>query len=192
MKNLILFFFTSIVLFSCNQQSKNNTENKNVNSNYIISKEGIGELKIGMSQAYLEKLLNQQFQFNNEKDSERYWQDTVKTKYKEIEVSLIFQRQYNDDDNSAMQLVGVETSSPLCKTATGIGIGNNKSEIISSYDDNPIVMGPEWEQVNDTTWAPSKTKFNIQVRDDKYDHELIFHLLNKKVVSLETSMIMGD
>ena len=136
--------------------------------------------------------LSQQFNFNSIKDSAGYWQDTVKAKYKEIEVSLYFERQYVDEENSIMQLAGIETSSTLCKTASGIGIGDEKSTIISAYDDNPIYMGPEFEQVNDTTWLPSKTKYNINVKDDKYDKELIFHLLNKKVVALEAAIIMGD
>ena len=91
-----------------------------------------------------------------------------------------------------MQLSGVETNNDLCKTDSGIGIGDEKLTIITSYDENPIDMGPEYEAINDTTWAPSKTKFNINVKDDKYDRELIFHLLNKKVVSLQASVIMGD
>ena len=53
-------------------------------------------------------------------------------------------------------------------------------------------MGPEWESVNDSTWAMSKTKYSISIKDDKWDKELIFHLVNKKVVSLQAGIIMGD
>ena len=196
MRNLFLSFLAAFTLVSCNQknnqQDKKQPEKKNENTNYIISKDGIGELKVGMKQDELEKLLNQKFQFNAMKDSSGYWQDTVKTKFKDIEVSLYFERQYAEDDNTFMQLAGVETNSPLCKTASGIGIGDEKSTIISGYDDNPIDMGPEFEAVNDTTWLPSKTKYYINVRDDKYDKELIFHLVSKKVASLQAAIIMGD
>ena len=196
MRSLFLISFLAIALFSCNQKKESSnskqTDKKNENTGYTISKDGIGGLKIGMNQSEVEKLLNQHFQFNAMKDSAGYWQDTVKAKYKEIEVSLYFERQYVDDDSSFMQLSGVETNNPLCKTASGIGIGDEKSTILSGYDDNPIDMGPEFEQVNDTTWLPSKTKYSINVKDDKYDRELIFHLINKKVSSLQAAIIMGD
>ena len=196
MRSLFIISFLAVALYSCNQKKQEpnskQPDKKNENTGYIISKDGIGELKIGMTPTEVEKLLNQQLKFNTIKDSAGYWQDTVKAKYKEIEVSLYFERQYVDDDSTFMQLAGVATSSPLCKTASGIGSGDEKSTILSAYDDNPIDMGPEFEPVNDTTWLPSKTKYYINVKDDKYDRELIFHLLNKKVVSLEAAIIMGD
>jgi hypothetical protein len=186
----------SFSLFSCNQkklQPDSKLSGKKVeNTGYTISKDGLGELKIGMTQAEVEKLLSQQFKFNSVKDAPGYWQDTVKAKYKEIEVSLYFERQYVDDDNATMQLAGVETGNSLCKTASGLGIGDEKLTIVSRYDDNPIDMGPEFEQVNDSTWLPSKTKYYINVKDDKYDKQLSFHLLNKKVVSLQAAIIMGE
>jgi len=61
-----------------------------------------------------------------------------------------------------------------------------------SYEENPITMGPEWVQINDTTWDMSKTKYSINVKDDKWDKQLIFHLEDKKIVSLGASMIMED
>ena len=199
MKKITFPLFIIMLIFAAwnnNKADKPRTDSDTTkvvqNKEYLVSKDGIGELKIGMKQTEVEKLLSQQFNFNSIKDSAGYWQDTVKAKYKEIEVSLYFERQYVDEENSIMQLAGIETSSTLCKTASGIGIGDEKSTIISAYDDNPIYMGPEFEQVNDTTWLPSKTKYNINVKDDKYDKELIFHLLNKKVVALEAAIIMGD
>ncbi|MEO5946363.1 MAG: hypothetical protein ABIP79_06065 [Chitinophagaceae bacterium] len=192
MKNSLLFFLAVFVFFSCKQKDKKEPVKKVENADYIISKDGINELKIGMKHTEVEKLVNQQFNFNAIKDSAGYWQDTVKAKYKEIEVSLYFERQYMDDDNSIMQLFGVETSSPLCKTESGIGMGDEKSSVLPAYEENPITMGPEYEAVNDTTWAMSKIKYSISVKDDKWDKELIFHFVNKKIVSLAAALIMGE
>ncbi|MEP6699745.1 MAG: hypothetical protein ABJA85_00450 [Bacteroidota bacterium] len=197
-KTTSLLFIIMLIFAACNNnkadkpRTDSDTSKIVQNKDYIVSKDGIGDLKIGMKQTEVEKLLSKQFNFNAIKDSAGYWQDTVKAKYKEIEVSLYFERQYIDDDNSIMQLSGIETSSTLCQTASGIGVGDEKSTIISAYDDNPIYMGPEFEAVNDTTWLPSKTKYNINVKDDKYDKELIFHLTNKKVSSLQAAIILGD
>lgn len=193
MRNLCFCLLIVFALFSCSQkQDKKEPAKKTENSDYIISKEGISKLKIGMNQNEVQDLLNKHFNFNAMKDSAGYWNDTVLTKYKDIDVSLYFERQYIDDNSSIMQLAGVETSSSLCKAESGIGIGDEKLTIISGYDDNPIDMGPEFEQVNDSTWLPSKTKYYINVKDDKYDKQLIFHFLNKKVVSLQASIIMGE
>jgi hypothetical protein len=193
MRNLFLGFLIVISFSGCkSKQDKKEPAKKIENSEYIISKNGIGELKIGMTHIEVGDLLNKHFTFNAMKDSTGYWNDTVKTKYKDMDVSLYFERQYNDNENSIMLLNGVETTSSLCKTAAGIGVGDEKSAILPAYEDNPINMGPEWESVNDSTWAMSKTKYSISIKDDKWDKELIFHLLNKKVVSLQAGIIMGD
>jgi hypothetical protein len=192
MKNLFIFFLAAFFFVSCSSKDKKQTKKKVETNEYTISKDGIGGLKIGMTQPEVEKLLNQKFDFNAMKDSAGYWNDTVKTKYKEIEVSLYFERQYVDEDHGIMQISGVETTSPLCKTSSGLGVGDEKLTILSDYEDNPIDMGPDWEAVNDTTWAMSKTKYAITVKDDKWDKALIFHLVDKKVVSLQAGIIMGE
>lgn len=196
MRSLFIPLFSVLVLLSCNSKNKKSGSKepgkKPGSSEYTISKDGIGELKIGMTQAELEKLLNQKLAMKHAADMEA-WGDTVMVKYKEIEVSLYFERQYNEDEDvKIMQLSAIETSSPLCKDANGIGIGDERTAVLSAFEDNPINMGPDYEQVNDSTWAPSKTKYSINVKDDKWDRELIFHLVNKKVASLQASIIMGE
>jgi hypothetical protein len=192
MKNVFYFFLAAFFFVSCSSKDKKQTKKKVENNEYTISKDGIGGLKIGLTQPEVEKLLNQKFDFNEMKDSAGYWSDTVKTKYKDIEVSLYFERQYIDEDHGIMQISGMETSSPLCKTTSGVGIGDEKLDILAEYEENPIDMSPDWEVVNDTTWVMSKTKYSINVKDDKWDRALIFHLVNKKVVSLQAGIIMGE
>jgi len=195
MRSLFIILFLGVALFSCNskkKQSNSKGDKKTETTPYAISKDGIGELKIGMTQAELEKLLNQKLAMKHAADMEA-WGDTVMVKYKEIEVSLYFERQYNEDESvKIMQLSAIETSSPLCKTENGLGIGDERATILSAYEDNPIDMGPQYEQVNDSTWSPSKTKYHINVKDDKWDRQLTFLLVNKKVASLQATIIMGD
>lgn len=197
MRSLFIILFSAFALLSCNQKDKPSGKNepgkKNENPAYTITKDGIGDLKIGMTQAELEKLLGQKLSLKHANDPGDVWADTATAKYKEIDVTLYFERQYNEDEDvKIMELFGVETTSPLCKTATGLGVGDERAAIVAAYEDNPINMGPEYEQVNDTTWAPSKIKYSINVKDDKWDKELVFHLLNKKVNSMAASIIMGE
>ncbi len=64
------------------------------NIDYIVSMSGIGALKIGMSQAELEKLLNQKFILKNALDTTESWQGSIAARYKNINVTLFFQRHY--------------------------------------------------------------------------------------------------
>jgi hypothetical protein len=194
MRRILFFLFVITSIYSCNQNKSDSKEpeKKTAKFKYTISKEGIDDLKIGMNQGELEKLLNMKFQFKTDKDAPGYWEDTVRTKYKDIDVALYFFRESVDDDSTYMQLMGIETKSDQVGTATGIGVGDTKHDVIPVYEENPINMGPEWEAVNDTTWDMSKTKYSINVKDDKWDKQLIFHLVDKKIVSLGASVIMED
>src|SRR4051812_28927800 len=121
MKKTSFYGLAFLLLLSCNSKKEDSKEVKKTGTgDYIISKNGINDLKIGMTQDEVEQLLKQHFNFNAIKDSAGYWSDTVKTKYKDIDVSLYFERQYIDEDSAVMQLNGVETTSAACKTASGI------------------------------------------------------------------------
>ena len=198
MKQLTLIAAAVIIFASCSSDKKkeNNTTNKekkDVAAEYLVSKDGIGELKIGMTQAEIEKLLNQSLVMKHDKDAEA-WMDTTTAKYKDIDVTLFFEKQYAEDENSPriMQLSGISTTSPKCRTATGLGVGDDKMAIIEAYDNSPIDLGPEYFMVNDTTWEPSKTKFYGNVKDDKYDKQLVFKLENKKITALEATLFIGE
>lgn len=197
MKKILLILSAVALIASCNQKNKQNsskkTGDKPADPAYVITKDGIGELKLGMTQEDLEKLLNQKLGMKHAKDTGEVWADTAVIKYKDMDVSLFFERQYTDDQNvNILQLIAVETGSPLCKTDSGLGTGDDRSAILSAYENNPIDMGPVEDMINDTTWAFSKTKYYVNVKDDKWDRQLIFHLTDKKVTSIEATIIMGE
>jgi transposase len=176
-----------------NEQSTKQENKKPTDTAYVISGYGIGPVKIGMTQDELEKLLNQKLVFKHTNDADA-WSDTAIAKYKDIEVSLFFQQRYNEDQKApkVWELSGLSSVNALCKTMTGIGIGDDKVAVISSYDDNFINMGPQYEQVNDSTWLPSKTKYMIHISNVDDENELFFILINKKIASMGVSVSMGD
>src|SRR5688500_16922401 len=91
------------------------------NKDHLISFEGLGSLKLGMTQDELEKMLNQKIKLTNHLDTiNDHYQDTVKLKYKNITVQLEFGRNYYAPNVFHMRLIGIRASSPLCKTANGI------------------------------------------------------------------------
>lgn len=194
MKNSLLLLATVLLLASCKDKEKSSAKKDKdpVSTEYLITKEGIGELKIGTFQADIEKLLKQSLVMKHAKDTGEVWSDTATVTYNKMEVTLYFQKSYLEAHPEEMELFGLSTNSTLCKTATGLGVGDDRSAILAAYEDNPINMGPESVMVNDSTWALSKTNYYINVSDDKWDKQIIFQLINKKVATIQASLAMGE
>ncbi len=160
------------------------------NTDCLVSMTGIGTLRIGMSQAEIEKMLNQKFVLRNALDSATSWQDSTSAKYKNSNILLFFQRRYTADNSYYMYLIGLKTSSVLCKTESGIGIGADKLKIIAAYEEDNLSMGPEFEGEDFT--KKSKTKYIIHINNNNRDRKIVFYLKNKKVVEIEVKIAFND
>lgn len=168
------------------------------NKDYIISMNGLGSLKLGMSQAEVEKLLNKKILLINSLDTiNPFYEDTAKLTYKNIAVQLEFQRNYNVPNQFYMQLIGIRSSSPLCKTATGIGIGTDKLKIIAEYDKYHVNIQPGFYSYYETEKGRGKSTLSIlddaaSTMDGSNAYTMVFYLLNKKVVSFELKAKFND
>jgi len=89
-----------------------------------------------------------------------------------------------------MYLTGIRTSSALCKTDFGVGIGADKLNIITAFQTQNICMGPEFE--DEAYTAKSKTKYLISITDDNGERKLVFYLQNKKTVAIEVNTVFND
>ena len=185
MKKLFLLFSVAFIAIGCDHHNKNKQT-----ADYIISMDGIGELKIGMKQAEVEKLLNQKLLLKNARDTADSWNDTATVKFRDIDVQLYFQREYPGENNFYMYLIGLRTSSPLCKTGSGIGLGSERSKIITDYDGSYLSMSPEFE--TDSFVTKSKTRSLLNVKNDDGNRQIIFYLNNKKVAALEACIVFHD
>ncbi len=195
MKSILTVFIATLIIAGCSQSDKkknSQADNKPGDAKYLLSKEGIGDLKIGMLQKDIEKLLGQSLSMKHRNDTGEVWMDTAIAKYGDIEVELYFQKTYSEKPADEMELFALSTGSPLCKTASGVGVGDDRSAILAAYEDNPINMGPESVMVNDSTWTLSKTNYYINVSDDTWDKQIIFQLINKKVATIQASLAMGE
>jgi hypothetical protein len=149
------------------------------NKDYILSTEGIGTLKLGMPLTELEKLLKTKITLKVINIDSVRLTETIKAKYKGIEVEIdLFKRQ----DYIAVD--GISTSSPLCKTKSGIGIGSTKLQIIAAYEGYHIDAKPDYDYV-DNKPVKNKTKSTIKVNEDSEGYAILFYLINNKVVSFE-------
>ncbi len=185
MRKLLPFFF--IILAACGNKS----DKKNTGGDHLISMDGLDELKIGMKQEEVEKLIDQKFILENAVKNAESWVDTTTVKYKNTNILLHFQREYDNDNSFHMFLTGLECSDPAFRTSSGIGIGNSKDDIVNAYPDNIISMGPDADMVNDTTWITSKTRYLIHVKNE-FSRQIIFRLDNKKLSSFEVTMVFDD
>jgi hypothetical protein len=192
MKNLLLFLAITLTFAACSNSDKEKgstkTTKESVDPKYLITKDGIGELM----KTELEKLLKGPLVMLHAKDTGEIWVDTATANYNDIEVMLYFQKPYTDHAEGEMELFGIGTSSPKCRTSEGIGVGDDRSAVLSAYADNPINMGPESIMINDTTWGFSKSNYYINVNDEKWDKQLTFLLVNKKISKIEAVLAMGE
>lgn len=157
------------------------------NNDYLISLDGLGSLKIGMPLADLQKQLQTKIILKVINIDSVVLTETVKAKYKGVPVELDLIKR---GDNTIV-LDGISTSSPLCKTKSGIGIGATKLQIIAAYDGLHIDARPSYTEVGDTL-IKSKTKSSITIKRDTEGYAIVFQLLNKKVVSFSIYPIFDD
>lgn len=186
MRKLLLPFL--FLLVACGSPE---SDKKNENSDYLVSMDGIGPVKTGMSQEELEKLLNKPIPLTNPQDTiSGSWTDSAKVQYKEAELNLTFVRTYTMADSFYMRVTRIATGSPMCKTGKGIGIGSSKQQIIDAFEDNLLIMGFGYD--NDTDTVRSKSLYTITVREDYEGYELVFKLKNNKVFSMEAGVFYDD
>ncbi|TXI35561.1 MAG: hypothetical protein E6Q58_00035 [Niabella sp.] len=157
------------------------------NKDYLLSIEGIGPIKLAMPLTELEKLLQTKIKLKVIGIDPVVVVETVKAKYKGIDVEIdLFKRQ----DYIAVD--GMRTSSPLCKTKSGIGIGATKLQIIAAFEGYHIDAEPVYDYTADNKAIKNKTKTMVTVKEDDEGYAIIFHLVNNKVVSFEVLPIFDD
>lgn len=176
MKKILFLLF---ILFA----TKANSQNKD----YLLSLDGIGLIKLGMPLTGLEKLLKTKIVLKVIDVDSVVLVETIKTKYKgiDVEIDLIKRQDYIAVD-------GISTSSPLCKTVSGIGIGSTKLQVIAAYEGYYIDAEPVYEYEGDEKPKKNKTKSTITVKEDEEGYAIVFTLLNKKVVSFAIYPIYDD
>jgi hypothetical protein len=190
MRKLFLPFF--VFLIACGSK-KDQPGNKNENTDYLVTLDGIGPVKTEMTQDELEKILNKKIPLTNLTDTiSGAWYDSAFIKYKEADMRLSFLRtqSYTRSDSFYLRMTDVETSSPLCKTKMGIGIGSTKQQIIDAFEDNIVVIDPDYADTTYTT--KSKTNITIKIRENWEGSEITFYLKDNKVYAIKIGSYYDD
>lgn len=150
---------------------------------------GIGEIRIGMKEAEVKKLTGQAFTLKhfNTKGDESY-NDTARLTWKGIDMDVVFQRSYSDEKKFFITVSEVRSSSPVLKTKSGIGIGDDKLKIITTYEGYLMHIAPEYEADLSTK---SKTRSTVWLFGDSTGNVIIFYLTNNKITGFSVIVYEG-
>jgi hypothetical protein len=176
MKRMLFLFWglPAFVFIGCG--NKSDTPASQI-KDYPVSMTGLDSLKLGMSKAELEKMLDTTFKLRHiTVDGGAY--DTFPTRYKGMDIVVFLQE---SDETKVAALSGIRSDNPSCKTLHGIGVGSAKAAVIEAYADYKRYIAPEYEIYPER----SKTKSVIAVMDTADSRAMLFHIMNKKVTSIE-------
>src|SRR5687767_5163742 len=102
-------------------------------TSFTVSMSGISEIKVGMTKMALEKLLNQTIKLPPATKENSYSRDSANCNYNGLNFSIVFEKQ-EVNNKSELVVWEVKSSHPQLKTRSGIGIGDDKLKVISTYD----------------------------------------------------------
>lgn len=187
----------TVGLYSCKQKtaganSDNKTELPDVPKEFLVTEQGIDQLRIGMTLDESKKILGQDIPLTNA-DDDISWMDTVYATYNKIPMEIFYERQYNNDidDSFTKVIAGFRVKSELCKTEKGIGVGSEKMDIINKYDGYVMNIYPEFEDTTYTTRSKTKSIINVSRGEDTVNM-LIFSLDRNRVSAVELSRFFGE
>ena len=185
-----------ILLFAAACSSKNNSSGGASDPNAItVSTKGIGDLKVGMKKETVEKLLKHKIMLPHlSADSPGFYIDTVTCKYKDIDYTLLFSKEWQESDSSTFVKVSqVGSHSPLLKTPSGIGIGDDVCKIAGTYADDRISIMPVYDyKGKEPVRIKGKSEVWLSLPDEASEKVIIFYMNNNKVESMAVTFYMGD
>jgi hypothetical protein len=174
------------------------------NDSVTVSAEGIGDFKIGMNIQSVEKLLNRKLTnvpppkdqgngYGDARDTVRGIDpDTLSFNYRNVDYQRMFSKGWQEDSTYAVTISRVISRSRLLKTPAGIGIGDDKSKIISAYDNKNI----QFDRVLDAYTPgprPWKGKSIITVTPGYSGNIVVFYMVHDKVDGMRVdARVEGD
>lgn len=189
----LLILLPVILLTACSGNEKKTEKSGKETSRYPVSMEGIGPVKVDMTQSELEQLTGKKIPLTNPTDSiSGSWTDSARVQYKDLDLRLQFVRTYayEKTDSFHMRVTAVYTESPDAATPEGIRIGSGKQAIVDAYPDKLLIMQPGFDRETDTVY--SKTLYQVRIRNAWEGQEIVCYLRDNKVYALEVTSFYDD
>lgn len=181
-----------ILFFACLLLAANSLlaqiETATVTNDYQASTGGIGPIKTGMNKNVVEKLLNITLKLPHTSQPDNWDYDTVKATYKDMPLQLIFSREYvGTGNNTRISLYSVQSSHPMVKTKSGVGIGDDKLKIVKTYEQYHLSIEPEWVDSK-----PNTSRSIVRLYDNDNPKTLVFYLDNNIITRIEVTAWQGE
>lgn len=179
MKHFALLFCLSI---SLNLFAQTNTDN------LLVTMTGIGPFKINMNKANVEKIVGHAIEPKKDEDG---FGDTAVLVYKGVSFTITFYENYIDDKSTETAIFSIKTNSPMVKTKSGIGIGDDKLKIITTYPDFDFNFYFHYIDSEDGSFKRSKERSTLSLTGQDSPSIIQFYLNNGKVESFEVTIAEG-
>ena len=186
---LLASVFALTILQSCKEGTAEakKEEKVEVAPDLTLSEKGLGDLKIGMEIAEVEKVIGQKLELLNK--NPEVLADSAKTNYKGAPVSLYF--------DHVNELSGIKTTESKFRTASGVGVGSDKNEIWNAYNDGySFNMYPDYEDSTYTTRSKTRYFISISNMNGLADGDniplILFTMINGKATEVEATRIYND
>lgn len=179
MKHIALLFCLSV---SFNLFAQTSTEN------FQVTMTGIGPFKINMKKTDVEKIAGHSIKTIKDEDG---FGDTAVLVYKGVSFTITFYENYIDEKKTETAIYSIKTNSPMVKTKSGIGIGDDKLKIITTYPDFDFNFYFHYIDAEDGSYKRSKERSTLSLTGQDSPSIIQFYLNNGKVESFEVTIAEG-
>jgi hypothetical protein len=118
--------------------------------------------------------------------------DTVKVTYNNSNYTLVFNREYNENEKAPikMKLYSIISTNTTLKTKSGIGLGSTKAQILAAYDKFDIDIYNDY-QYKEKKNAKDKIQY-INLQDFEAGSQIMFTTENRVVTEIIVSIYEGE
>lgn len=155
--------------------------------NTIVTMNGIGDIKVGMKKAELEKIIGHQVKLVKLLRQDDWERDTLNFIHKDIAYQVIMDKNYNEEDPGFI-VYEVKSMGKGLITRSGISIGDDKMKVINTYKDYTLQVMPDLEK---DLIQKSKTRSVIWLFGEESGMVIIFYLKNDKVTGFSVMFNEG-
>lgn len=158
------------------------------NATDVISTMRMGPFKLNMYKTDVEKITGTPLVAIDKDD----YLDTVKVVYNNSNYTLVFNREYNENDHAPikMKLYSIISTNTTLKTKSGIGLGSTKAQILAAYDKFDINIYNDY-QYKDKKNAKDKIQY-ITLQDFDAGTQIMFTTENRVVTGMIVSIYEGE
>lgn len=153
-----------------------------------VSSTGIGDIKINMTLADVEKIIGNTIDIPLHTE-ESYAFDSVQVNYKGIVLDLAFYTAGDDENGKPKKMVyGLSASHQSLQTRSGFTLGSDKFDIVKKLDGMYLHLQPDWRMEEKS----DKAKYSVLIlTDGENGTQLMMYFENNKLTGFHLTIHEG-